>query len=214
MIFEVKQVRPFPIPEKSIAPQSIWTKEYTRMDSPENYKILASSGKGKSTLVAYLYGLRNDYSGEVLLDGKNVRQITIRQWAEIRRTRLSVIFQDMRLLPKLTVSENLEVKNRLTGHKKLEEINEMLERYGLADKKQQICGTLSLGQQQRVAIIRSLLQPFEFLLMDEPFSHLDQDNIRIGCELIEEEAKKNGGGYMYTTLGEHYFFNAKETITI
>jgi ABC-type multidrug transport system ATPase subunit len=120
----------------------------------------------------------------------------------------------MRLLPKLTVSENLEVKNRLTGHKKLEEIDEMLDRYGLADKKQQICGTLSLGQQQRVAIIRSLLQPFEFLLMDEPFSHLDQDNIRIGCEMIEEEAKKNGGGYMYTTLGEHYFFSAKETITI
>jgi ABC-type lipoprotein export system ATPase subunit len=214
MLFEIKQCRPHPIPEKSIAENSIWRSDYTRIECPNNYQILASSGKGKSTLVAYLYGLRNDYSGQVLLDGTEVRKISLSAWSELRKNKLSVVFQDMRLFPRLTVMENLEVKNRLTNHKTTAQIASMLEEYGLGDKHHQTCGTLSLGQQQRVAIIRSLLQPFAMLLMDEPFSHLDNDNIRIGCAMIEREAAANGGGYMYTTLGEKYFFNAHHTITI
>lgn len=214
MIFEVNNVRPLPIPEKSIAPNSIWNNGKARLESPKSYKILASSGKGKSTLVAYMYGLRNDYTGEVLLDGEEVRSISLHKWAEIRRTKLSVVFQDMRLFPSMTLGENLLIKNRLTNHKTEKEIREMVHEFGLEDKWQQMCGTLSLGQQQRVAIIRSLLQPFDFLLMDEPFSHLDHGNVEIGCRMIMREAEVNNGGYCFTTLGDPYLFAYQDTVTI
>jgi ABC-type multidrug transport system ATPase subunit len=66
--------------------------------------------------------------------------------------------------------------------------------------------TLSLGQRQRVAIIRALCQPFDFLLMDEPFSHLDDDNIAILTELIGSEVEKQKAGMILTSLGSEYNF--------
>ena len=77
---------------------------------------------------------------------------------------------------------------------------------GIADKKNQLCKNLSLGQQQRVAIIRSILQPFELLLMDEPFSHLDKENAKIALRLINQETDLNGGGYILTSLGSYHGF--------
>jgi len=210
----LKSVRPLPIPEKIISPNSVWRSEDTQIIAPGKYTILASSGKGKSTLIAYLYGLRQDYTGQVLVDGREAGQISLREWSEIRRTKLSVVFQDLRLFPKMNVAENLEAKNRLTNHKTTAQIKEMLDEFGIADKWTQSCGTLSYGQQQRVAIIRSLLQPFEMLMLDEPFSHLDQGNIEIGCRMIMRESAANGAGYMYTTLGDHYAFESDQTIVI
>jgi putative ABC transport system ATP-binding protein len=210
----LKTVRPLPIPDKAISADSIWRSEYTEINAPGKYTILASSGKGKSTLIAYLYGLRCDYTGEVIVNGREAGQISLHDWSELRKTKLSVVFQDLRLFPKLNVAENLEAKNRLTNHKTTAQIKDMLEEYGIGDKWTQSCGTLSFGQQQRVAIIRSLLQPFEMLMLDEPFSHLDQVNIEIGCRMIMREAAANGGGYMYTTLGDHYAFDSDQTIVI
>ena len=64
-------------------------------------------------------------------------------------------------------------------------------------------GKLSLGQQQRVAFIRALCQPFDFLFLDEPISHLDDDNSRIMGELIIAEAKAQGAGVIATSIGKH-----------
>jgi putative ABC transport system ATP-binding protein len=82
---------------------------------------------------------------------------------------------------------------------------EMAAALGIAEKMQSKCGTLSLGQQQRVAIIRALAQPFQMLLMDEPFSHLDEDNIRLACALIEHKCKQHNAGLILTTLNQPYF---------
>lgn len=214
MKFELKHIKPHPIPDHLIGTESVWKKEQEALESPAHYMILASSGKGKSTFVSYLYGERNDYDGELLMDGRNVRDLTLSEWAAIRRNRLSVVFQDMRLFAKLNVMENLLIKNRLTDYKTEAEIMELVKEYGMEEKTEQVCGTLSLGQQQRVAIIRSLLQPIEFLIMDEPFSHLDQENIRIGCHMIMREVRKAGGGIISTTLGDPYEFKFDHTITI
>jgi len=130
--------------------------------------------------------------------------MTLHEWIELRRVRLSAIFQDLQLFPKLTARENLQLKNALCDHKSEEEIQAMLELLGIGEKGEQLCGTLSLGQQQRVAIIRSLLQPFELLVMDEPFSHLDEENTAIALQLIREETDKNRGGFVLTTLGSHH----------
>ena len=66
------------------------------------------------------------------------------------------------------------------------------------------CGLLSYGQKQRFAIVRALCQPFEILLMDEPYAHLDQKNIQLACELIMENCQKQKASYLIASLGETY----------
>lgn len=206
MILEFKNVMPFPLKDYQHNESSVWKAGFS-LEFPQKVLLNASSGKGKSTFVSTVYGLRKDYVGTVLIDGKPIENLTIHEWIELRRTKLSAIFQDLQLFPELTVWENLLIKNQLTEHKNETEIEAMLITLGIGDKKQQKCGTLSLGQQQRVAIIRSLLQPFELLLMDEPFSHLDEENATVALELIQTETDLNGGGFVLTSLGSYHGFN-------
>ena len=76
-----------------------------------------------------------------------------------------------------------------------------MERLGISFRRDFPAGKMSIGQQQRVAIIRSLCQPFDFILLDEPVSHLDEDNNRIAAMLISEEAERNGAGIISTSVG-------------
>lgn len=86
---------------------------------------------------------------------------------------------------------------------KEKEILSFFEQLGIADKLNVKAGKLSFGQQQRVAFIRALCQPFDFLFLDEPISHLDDDNSRIMGELIMGEAKAQGAGVIATSIGKH-----------
>ncbi len=205
MKLEFKNVMPFPLKEYQHDNSSVWKSGFS-LEFPKKVLLNASSGKGKSTFVSTVYGLRKDYTGTVLLDDKPIDTLSIHDWIELRRTKLSAIFQDLQLFPELSVWENLILKNQLTNHKNESEIESMLVMLGIGDKKEQKCGTLSLGQQQRVAIIRSLLQPFDLLLMDEPFSHLDEGNAKIALDLIAKETDLNGGGFVLTSLGSYHGF--------
>jgi putative ABC transport system ATP-binding protein len=82
----------------------------------------------------------------------------------------------------------------------------MTARLGIDSKLNSRCGTCSYGEQQRVAIIRSLLQPFDFLLLDEPFSHLDNRNAEMAMELMLEEAKARGAAIIFADLERVDFF--------
>lgn len=203
MRIEFQNVLPFPLQEYPHSDQSVWKNSFA-LDFPKKVLLNASSGKGKTTFSNILYGLRKDYSGTVSIDGQDLSKMDLNDWIELRKVKLSAIFQDLQLFPKLTARENLQLKNMLCDHKRDEEIQAMLELLGIGEKGEQLCGTLSLGQQQRVAIIRALLQPFELLIMDEPFSHLDEENTNIALNLIREETDKNGGGFILTTLGSHH----------
>ena len=81
-------------------------------------------------------------------------------------------------------------------------------------KVNQKAGTLSLGQQQRVALIRSLAQPFDFLIMDEPFSHIDDANIEIALDLIKQSCIKENAGCLLTTLGSDYGITIDKVINL
>lgn len=107
----------------------------------------------------------------------------------------------MRLFPELTAMENVELKNRLTGYRSKADITQMFERLGIPEKKDQLMAHLSIGQQQRVAIIRTLCQPFDFILLDEPVSHLDETNNRLAATLVAEEAARQGAGIIATSVG-------------
>ena len=190
------------ISEDEVEISSLWKTNIT-LSSPQKVVVKASSGKGKSTLVSVLFGLRKDYSGSLFFDGKNSLEISKNEWTVIRRSKISLVFQDLQLLSNLTVKENLIVKNDLTNSYTESEIYSMIEKVGLSKKWEINCGKLSLGQQQRVAIVRALLQPFEWIVLDEPFSHLDIKNSEICMELIESRCEKLGAGFILTSLDKN-----------
>ena len=165
--------------------------------------IEAASGTGKSSLCSLVYGYRNDYQGIICFDGKNIRSMNVSDWVEIRKTSLSMLFQELRLFPELSSWENVQIKNSLTGFKSKKEIKQWFEALGIAEKWDTPLGMLSFGQQQRVAMIRALCQPFDFIFLDEPVSHLDEGNGRIMASLLTEEVDRQGAGVVVTSIGKH-----------
>lgn len=116
--------------------------------------------------------------------------------------------------PELTVLQNIQLKNQLTRHKTEQELLDLLERLGIADKAHQRLGRLSIGQQQRVAIIRTICQPFDFILLDEPVSHLDRRNNQIVAAIIDEEAKAQGAGVIATSVGNPLLLDSAQFIAL
>jgi ABC-type lipoprotein export system ATPase subunit len=209
----LSNVIPIPLKEQNIGSSEVWK---TELQIPDKKKIFLSapSGKGKTTFQLMLYGIRKDYEGIVKMNGEDISTFDLNKWSEIRQNKLSIIFQDLRLFPDLTALENIELKNNLTNHKTKEQIVHMAEHLGVADFLKKKAGILSYGQRQRMAIIRAMCQPFELLLMDEPFSHLDKANIEKACELISSETAQNGAGYIIASLGDRYTLDYELTIQL
>ncbi|MCM1372287.1 MAG: ATP-binding cassette domain-containing protein [Bacteroides sp.] len=167
------------------------------------YLISANSGMGKSSLCHYLTGYRSDYSGTLLFDDTDCKRLNDDKWTEIRKTHISYLFQELRLFPELTALQNVVLKNSLTNHLSISQIEEMFEHMGLADKMHTVCGKMSFGQQQRVAAIRALAQPFDFLLLDEPISHLDNRSAEAMTSMIMKEVRKQEAALIITSIGRH-----------
>jgi len=203
----LQDVKPDPIfdgAKKSTS--NIWATD-CKFEKGKNYLITAPSGKGKSTLLHLIYGLRNDYSGAIEIDERSLSNFQPDDWSELRQNKVSIVFQDLRLFPELTALDNILLKNNLSGHKTEEEIRTMAEKLGVDMLLSKVSKTLSYGQRQRIAIIRSLCQSFDFLLLDEPFSHLDEDNIQLATNLIKKELEAQKAGLLLVSLGEKYNFS-------
>lgn len=173
----------------------------------KRYLIQAASGTGKSSLCSYIYGYRRDYQGIINFDERNICSLSVNEWVDVRKHSLSILFQELRIFPELTALENVQLKNRLTNYKKKKDILALFETLGIADKVNEKAAKLSFGQQQRVAFIRSLCQPFDFIFLDEPISHLDDDNGAIMSRLVTEEAEQQGAGILVTSIGKHLELN-------
>jgi ABC-type lipoprotein export system ATPase subunit len=183
----------------------IWGKDLV-FSKGELIKIVAPSGSGKTSLVHFFYGMRHEYSGAVFYDEMDIKKFTVEDFADYRKKHISVVFQDMRLFTHQTVFENIEIKRQLNPYHPPEKIKEMCERLGIGSKLQSLCKTCSYGEQQRMAIIRSLMQPFDILLLDEPFSHLDDKNSVKAMELMLEEAKLREASIIFADLERIEFF--------
>lgn len=206
MELQLNNVLPIPLSDKaSVAASDIWLQALS-YKKYEYVSILAPSGTGKTTLMHALYGLRKDITGSIKWGAQDLQHISDEALAVLRAQHISIIFQDLRLFPSLTAWENITIKNVLTHCIQEDEIAEWMKRLGIADKKNALAATLSYGEQQRLAIIRSLVQPFDFLLMDEPFSHLDNQNKVIAAALILEQVQKNKAGLLIADLDENTYF--------
>ena len=138
--------------------------------------IIGATGCGKSTLIKMLYREERPTSGQILVGGLDVAKIRNRKIYKIRR-KLGVVFQDFKLLPKLTVYENVAFALEIFGLPKSEIYNKVvkvLELVGLKNKAKQYPTQLSGGEQQRVAIARAIVNGPKILICDEPTGNLDE----------------------------------------
>lgn len=180
----------------------------------KTYLVEAVSGTGKSSLCSFIYGYRKDYQGIICFDGENVKNFSVSRWVEIRKRSLSMLFQELRLFSELTAWENVQLKNSLTGYCKRKQIEDWFSRLGISDKWDQQIGKMSFGQQQRVAFVRALCQPFDFIFLDEPVSHLDDGNGKIMADILHEEAEKQGAGIIVTSIGKHIPLNYDRVLSL
>lgn len=187
---------------EKIPDSDVWRHTFS-FEKGNLYLVEAASGGGKSSMCAYIFGARTDYEGHILFDGRDSRLFSMEEWLALRRLSLAYLPQELSLFPELTAWENVQLKNRLTGHASDRQLGEWFEMLGIGSRRDYPAGRLSIGQQQRVAIIRSICQPFDFILLDEPVSHLDEENNRIAARLIAGEAARQGAGIISTSVGNH-----------
>lgn len=198
-VIKIKNIIPHPLKDFGFDESEVWNNEI-EFEKGNYYQIVAHSGVGKSTLINIIYGDRKDYDGNVLFDTNDISKLKSNDWNEIRKTKLSYVFQGLHLFEELTLLENIQLKNGLTNHATENEIKNWIEAVGLSKHLNQKAVHLSYGQRQRIAVIRAFCQPFDFILLDEPFSHLDDINQSLLMDLIEIEAKKNKAGIILTSL--------------
>ncbi len=211
MQIELKNVTPEYIEKEKWEASQIWEKTVT-IEKGEHLHIVAPSGSGKTSLIHFIYGLRKDYSGSVFYDDTDIKKLSTESFSAYRQNKISIIFQDLRLFEDQTVKENIEIKRILDPYHKPEAITEMAKRLGIEKKLNQLAKKCSYGEQQRIAIIRALMQPFDFLLLDEPYSHLDDDNRKKAMELIYEECDKRNAAMIFADLKPLDFLKNERTI--
>ncbi len=172
--------------------------------------LLGQSGSGKSTLLNIMSGLLSPSSGAAYIDGTDINHIREKQLADIRRNRISNIYQDYMLLSELTVRENIELgkgKNNIP-------LNEIADALGIGSLLDKYPSQLSGGQRQRTAIARAVIKKPEVLFCDEATGALDEENSRQVVQLLHDMKEKYGITVVFATHNLKISMTADRVITL
>src|SRR5881394_259392 len=154
MQIQLQQLVPTFIEAEKVSNSGVWNSDLI-FNTGEKVHIVAPSGSGKTSLIHFLYGLRNDYTGDILYGTENIKAFDAEKFSLWRKQHISIVFQDMRLFTDQTVWQNLEIKRLLSPYHNESRIVVMAKQLGIESKLEKLCSTCSYGEQQRVAIIRS-----------------------------------------------------------
>lgn len=166
----------------------------------EHWLLLGQSGSGKTTLLHLLGGLLSPESGSILVGDTDLGQLRASALDQFRGKNIGIVFQKSHFVRALTVGENLMLAQQLAGIKpNRERANELLERLNIADKLRLKPDRLSIGEQQRAAIARALINQPPIILADEPTSALDDQNAAEVIDLLEEQADALGSTLLVVT---------------
>jgi ABC-type lipoprotein export system ATPase subunit len=213
MQINLQKLVPDYINKDNVNKSQIWGENITVITG-EHLHIVAPSGSGKTSLIHFIYGLRKDYTGNIFYDNSDIKKLSAESFSSFRQNRISIIFQDLRLFENQTARENIEIKRMLDPYHSPQIIEKMAGRLGIESKLDQLSKTCSYGEQQRIAIIRSLMQPFDFLLLDEPYSHLDEANRKKAMELIYEECEKRNAAMIFADLKPIDFLKGERVLML
>ena len=212
MTLEFNHVIPHTLKDKINPETEIWGKDVTFRNG-EFSLIKAISGSGKSTFVNILYGIRKDYSGDVSYDNKSIKNYSNNDFSDFRTQEISIVFQDLRLFSHLTAQENILVNSKNKSELSIHQ-TEQIEKLKINSLLQKKTELLSYGERQRVAIVHALSQEYSFLLLDEPFSHLDKGFALKAYEIILEDAKVKNASIIMTSLGNETFLSPDKTLML
>ena len=165
--------------------------------------IIGQSGSGKSTILNIMGTLDKATSGEIIIDGKNVKNMSNNQLAALRNSTIGFVFQFHYLLPEFTALENVlmpyEIKHGKITKEIIKKAEDYLKLVGLEDVKNNLSTKLSGGQQQRTAIARALINNPKIILADEPTGNLDSDSTETIYELLRNINQEIGTTFIIIT---------------
>ncbi|HEX7447622.1 MAG TPA: ABC transporter ATP-binding protein, partial [Pirellulales bacterium] len=176
---------------------------------PGELTLLAGpSGCGKTTLLSVVAGIMRPTAGEVTVLGTNLQTLSAHELVRFRGVHIGFVFQQFNLLPALTAAENVTVPLIVAGwsrRRALAKASELLDKMGMADRRDHLPGMLSGGQQQRVAIARALIHEPQLLVCDEPTSALDARTGHTIMELLRGVALESGRAVVVVTHDSRVF---------
>ena len=188
-----------------------------RMEEGERIAIMGPSGSGKSTLLNCIGGIDRPDNGEILFEGQILTSLSEQELCELRRNKISTIFQFFHLLPTLTARENIEfpmLLNSVSAKERNQKVEELLNAVKIQHRACAFPHELSGGEKQRVAIARSLSMQPKLILADEPTGNLDSKNTDSVLELIEKLSKQHGIAMLLVTHNEEVTRICDQTITM
>jgi len=179
--------------------------------------IVGPSGSGKTTLLNMLGGIDVPSQGEVIINHKNIADLSSRQLIDFRLKNIGFVFQSYNLIPVLTAIENVEFILQLQGRAKRERrqrAEQLLNDVGLGDRMNDRPAQLSGGQQQRVAVARALASRPQFVLADEPTANLDSKSTENLLNIMEKLNREEGITFIFSTHDSRVVKKARRVITI
>lgn len=198
-------LRPNFLPDEWVRISEVWGQKL-RFERGERIQLHGPSGRGKSTALKILFGLENQFAGEV----RGGEQFVIRadtppaEHLPRRRSVFSAVFQTFHLFPNLTGWENLQAMPASASRDgrsfPRERLYQFAEDLNVAEILDRSTEHYSPGQNQRLAILRAIARPFDWLLLDEPFSHIDEANVRAAIGVIESALLHYDAGLLITGL--------------
>lgn len=188
-----------------------------RVNRGEFVAIMGPSGSGKSTLLHLLGGLDEPTSGSVMVNGQDLGSMSDDQITQLRRRHIGFVFQAFNLLPVLTAEENIALPLIIDGRSEIQankQVRAVLERVGIANRKDHYPTELAGGEQQRVALARSLCADPVLLLADEPTGNLDSRNSEQIIALLRKLVDEHGQTIVMVTHDAGHAAMADRLITL
>ena len=171
-----------------------------KIHSGEKVAVVGKSGSGKTSLIMLMGGLEKPSSGEIIFDQQSISSFSEDQLADIRKQKIGIVFQSFYLIPNYTALENVSLILEINGAKNAkQQAEELLVQFGLKDRLDHFPTQLSGGEQQRVAIARSMAVKPKMILADEPTGNLDSENSDMISKLLFEYADKNQSSLVLVT---------------
>ena len=181
----------------------------------ETISIVGESGSGKTSLIMLIAGLEKATSGKILFEGEDLSTMKEDEVSEIRRKKIGIIFQSFYLIPNYTAVENVALTLELNGFAQPpSRAKDLLDRFGLKHRFNNLPSQLSGGEQQRVAIARAIAMKPSLILADEPTGNLDSENTKMIANILFQYAKDEGSSLMMVTHDPKLAAQAKRQIKI